>query len=447
MSETRLHDGSIVKLRPCRFVNETGNRYGVVRRGGLSRVVVRRNGLEACARLREGCAIGDAKRDLASRHRLAAESIDLGPLLRSLERADLIGSVDGKPLPEARRPSFYSAYRYFLRFHLKARLLQIAYRRLPLAIGRRLAYWTHRLDLSAVLRRKAERAEERLRSSPRTCLPAAVRRGFGRAYVDHLVRNIVDFESLQALTPIECEKWLARHVEYEGLDHLEQAKSEGLPVIVAGFHFSATKLLSLLLLRRGFDATQVWMPDGSMEMASVQERLAAISKDLPQYGKLQLIPDFTLASYRRLVGSLRDGGTLVWFADMFGSSEPPDGSAPSEEWRDSATKLFDFALIRSEMPQSKFETTLCGQRVYLNPWIGSFARTAGAAVIPSALIRQGSRFRLKLWPPLRLPRNPSAGDVDDLNRALFEQLDQVLREYPEQWFGWHSLRPVATNQF
>ena len=35
------------------------------------------------------------------------------------------------------------------------------------------------------------------------------------------------------------------------------------------------------------------------------------------------------------------------------------------------------------MAQSRIDVKLCGQRVYLNPWIGSFARSAGAVVIPA----------------------------------------------------------------
>lgn len=443
MSETPLHNGSIVKLRPCRFVAESRDRFGVVRRGGMSRVVVRRIGLEACARLREGCAIEDAKRDLAGRHHVPESSIDLGPLLRSLRRADLIASVDGKPLPETRPPSLYSRYRYVLRFHLKAALLRIAYRKLPTAIGRRLAYWTHRLDLSAILRPKAERAEEHLRRSSRSHIATSLRPGFAGRYFDHLIRNIVDFESLQAMPPAAVERWLNRHVEYEGLEHLSRAKSEGLPVIVAGFHFSATKLLSLLLMRCGFDTTQVWMPDGSVDLPSVTRRLEEFERELPHYGKLRLIPDFTVPSYRRLMSSLREGGTLVWFADMFGSNEPRGGETPNEEWRESARKIFDFAMIRTEMAQSRMDVTLCGQRVYVNPWIGSFARTGGAVVIPAALMRVGGRMRLKLWPVLRLPPHATPSDVDTLNRALFARLDEQLRRFPEQWFGWHSLSPVA----
>ena len=202
------------------------------------------------------------------------------------------------------------------------------------------------------------------------------------------------------------------HVEYEGLEHLAQLKSKSVPVIVAGFHFSTTKLLALLLMRRGYDAMQIWMPDGSVDMDSITKRLAEFDRDLPEYGKLSIIPDFSLPSYRRLLKSLREGSTLVWFADMFGSKERSDGKPATQEWCESAAKVFDFGQIRTELAQSKLEVTLCGQQVYLNPWIGGFARSAGASVIPAALIRQRKGMRMILLPPLRLEANATAKHGD-----------------------------------
>jgi lauroyl/myristoyl acyltransferase len=443
MRQIEIQDTSLVKLRPCRFVQETPDRFGIIRRAGMSRVVVRRIGIEACERFRKGCTIQEAKAQLAGLHQVNEDAVDLRPLLQSLQRADLIASVDGKPLEEACPPSLYSAYRYYLRFHWKQRLLRLAYQNLPTSIGKRVACATYRLDLSAILQPKARRAEDHVRNCSRAAVPVSMRSGFAGRYMGHLIRNIVDFESLQAMTPVRAEAWLDRHVQYEGLEHLAQAKSEGLPVIVAGFHFSATKLLALLLMRRGFDLAQVWMPDASVDLGSVLKRIEELNRDLPHYGKLEIIPDFTLPSYRRLLKSLSGGGTLVWFADMFGSTEAAGGKAsPAPEWRDSASRIFDFALIRSNLDQSKIDVNLCGQRVYVNPWIGGFARTAGAVVLPAALIREGKGMRMMLWPALRLPPRATAAEVDALNRTMFERLDAQLRVHADQWFGWHSLCPV-----
>ena len=51
-----------------------------------------------------------------------------------------------------------------------------------------------------------------------------------------------------------------------------------------------------------------------------------------------------------------------------------------------------------------------------------------------------------LKPALRLPSPATAKDVEVLNRALFAELDLLLRLYPDQWFGWHSLCPVRDEK-
>src|SRR5262249_19602607 len=140
---------------------------------------------------------------------------------------------------------------------------------------------------------------------------------------------------------------------------LATLKSKSVPVIVAGFHFSTTKLLALLLMRRGYNATQIWMPDGSVDMGSITKRLADFDRDLPEYGKLSIIPDFSLPSYRRILKLLREGSTLVWFADMFGSKERSEGRAATQEWCESASKVFNLGEIRTELAQSKLEVSLC----------------------------------------------------------------------------------------
>lgn len=441
-----LTDKSIIKLRPCKIVCETAERFGVIRRAGRSRVVVRSSGLEACELFREGCAIGEAKRNLAKRHQIAETAIDLSPLLRSLQNADLIASIDGKRIREACPPSIYSTYRYCLRFHLKPNLLQLAYKHLPSAAARNVAYWAYRLDLAARLWPRAIRAEEHMNASPAACLPWSGRQGFARRYLSHLIQNIVDFELVQAMAPEAAERWLDKHIDYEGLDNLDRPKNEGLPVIVAGLHFSATKLLALLLARRGYDVAQIWLPDGSVDLASVTNRLEALKKVRPEYGKLEIIPDFSLPSYRRLLKALRDRELLIWFADMFGDKEQPQSQAGDPDWRESAMRVFDFGQIKTELPQSKIDVMLCGQRVYLNPWIGGFARTAGAVIVPAAVIRKGARLQLTLLPALRLPAKATQRDVETLNRALFRQLDLLLRRFPDQWFGWHSLCPVREQE-
>jgi hypothetical protein len=113
-----LSDCSTITLRPCRFVRETADRFGIIRRAGTSRVVVKSVGLAACECFRTGSAIEAAKTVLAERFGASKAAIDLSPLVRSLRNADLIASVDGQSIPEISPPSLYSAYRHFLRFDI-----------------------------------------------------------------------------------------------------------------------------------------------------------------------------------------------------------------------------------------------------------------------------------------------------------------------------------------
>ena len=41
-----------------------------------------------------------------------------------------------------------------------------------------------------------------------------------------------------------------------------------------------------------------------------------------------------------------------------------------------------------------------------------------------------------------LPTETYYTTEEQLNRGLFSDLDRLLRLYPEQWFGWHSLYPI-----
>jgi lauroyl/myristoyl acyltransferase len=325
-------------------------------------------------------------------------------------------------------------------------LLHLAYRKLPISLGKHLAYSVQRLDLVGSLRPRAVQAGEHFENCPPDCRPPWKRQEFEKRYFSHLLQNIVDFQCLEAMTPAQVEDWFSGCVDYEGLEHLANAKSEGRPVILGGFHFSCTKLIALLLMRLGYDTTQVWLPDGRFDMDSVEKRLDVLRKLKPGYGRFSNIPDFSLPSYRRLLQSVRNGEVLVWFGDKYGERKQHEAKPQSEEWRAQAARVFGFSMVGSEFEQSKLPVSLCGRRVYLNSWIGAFARMTGATVVPAALIRRGSRMRMIFKPALRLPSRATAKDVEALNRALFFELDLLLRLYPDQWFGWHSLNPVRESE-
>jgi lauroyl/myristoyl acyltransferase len=400
-------------------------------------VVVKSVGLAACECFRTGSTVEAAKTVLAERFRASKTAIDLSPLLRSLRNADLIASIDGRPIPEISAPSLYSAYRHFLRFDIAPALLRVAYRRLPVSAGKALACRVQRLDMAGALWPRALEAERNFLRCPLPDRPRIGRRRFAAAYFHHLIRNIVDFQAIEAMTPAQAECWFDRYIDTEGLQHLERAKSSKQPVIVAGFHFSATKLLTLLLMRYGYDTTQVWLPDGTFDKSVVERWRAEYRKIRPDFGRFGNIPDFTLPSFRRLLESLRASEVLVWYGDVF---------PQKQEFQEQASRVFCVTDFQSGLNQSRLEVDICGQPVYLTSWIGAFARLTKAVVVPAALIRLGAKMKLLFRPALALPDRATAKDSEVLNRALYHELNLLLRQYPDQWFGWHSLNPVRQTE-
>jgi len=56
--------------------------------------------------------------------------------------------------------------------------------------------------------------------------------------------------------------------------------------------------------------------------------------------------------------------------------------------------------------------------------------------------RDGARFRLTIYPPLRLPDTGSrAADIGKLMEAVNATLEGWIRERPEQWFWLHRRWP------
>jgi lauroyl/myristoyl acyltransferase len=377
---------------------------------------------------------------LAERFRVGRETIDLTPLLRSLTNSALIASVDGKRLPDFSKPTSTSTWRYFLRFYFCPRLLRIAYHKLPTVIGRKLAYCAWFLDARAALWPQALRAAARFESCPDHQLPLSKHRHFAKRYFRHLLLNFVDFESVAAMTPARGEAWFRTHVDYEGLEHLARLKDEGVPIIVAGFHFSTVKLMALLLTRHGYDINQVWLSDRSIEGGSGRW-LDEFRNLSPGFGRFESISGFTLDHYRLLIESVRKGEVLVWFSDMFPSRDAVDREKVAGH--DQASKTFRIPEFRTDLPQSRIEIELFGRRVYQTAWIGAFARLTGAAVVPAALIRDRGRLKMILKPALRLPQPGGPKQAAELNRALFRELESLLRLYPDQWCGWPTLSVAA----
>jgi hypothetical protein len=137
-------------------------------------------------------------------------------------------------------------------------------------------------------------------------------------------------------------RWFARHIDTEDCNTWKRPRVPG-SVIVAGFHFSATKLLTLLLMRYGYDTTQYGCRT-ELDKSVVERRAEYRKIDLISEGSD--IPDFTLPSYRRSRAPPgRRGSGLV-------RSVLPQ----KQEFQEQASKVFGYRF-QSGLNQSRLKWT------------------------------------------------------------------------------------------
>ena len=96
-----------------------------------------------------------------------------------------------------------------------------------------------------------------------------------------------------------------------------------------------------------------------------------------------------------------------------------------------AIKAFGFGHIRADLAQSKLDVALCDRRVSLKHKMGGFARAAGAAALPAALVRQTKGMRMIQSPAMRLSWNGTAKH-EDSSPELCNTTIGTLRELAER---------------
>jgi len=74
-----------------------------------------------------------------------------------------------------------------------------------------------------------------------------------------------------------------------------------------------------------------------------------------------------------------------------------------------------------------------------NKGLALMALKTGAPVVPVFLVRNGDHFILKFLPPLPLIRTgDKTRDIEENTRQYNRALEEIIRQYPEQWFWMHQ---------
>lgn len=276
-------------------------------------------------------------------------------------------------------------------------------RTLPLGfsywIGLRAADWFFRRDHEG---REAVCANLRRILAARGIAPA---RGsveaLARKTYQYFGKYLVDFFYYSGVTPHGVE----RRVSIERLDYLESARALNRGVILATAHVGNWELGGLMLSLMGYEVTAVYRPMGIRNL----DRMFQAQRE----GRgLRLVPLGRAA--REMLSTLRRKGIVALLADR------------------------DFGENLAQHKVNFFGAPAC-----LPMGAAFMSFRTGAPIVPGFLLREvDDRFRMRFYPPI----DPQAcGDVETIQRRLVDTMEQVIGEYPHQWYLFEDFWKTAAD--
>lgn len=193
----------------------------------------------------------------------------------------------------------------------------------------------------------------------------------------------------------DSDERLRRRVTVDGLEHLERARADGVPVILLSAHFTTLEIGGRLLgLSTPFHLMYRRSGNPLLEEVIRRNRERHFERAIPR------------DDVKVMLRSLRDG-MPVWYA-------------PDQNYRRRNSAMVPFF----------------GRPAATNTATSRLARIAGARVLPFFVRRLpgDSRYRLEIGPPLA--DFPSGDDHQDALRVN-QRIESQVRESPEQYLWIH----------
>ena len=216
-------------------------------------------------------------------------------------------------------------------------------------------------------------------------------------------RLLVAFARFPRLHPGNIGDW----IRCEGFEHFAQARARGRGVLFATAHLGNWELSAFAHALMAAPMNVVIRPLDNPKIDAFVERLRALSGN-------RLIGKKEYA--RGILKALRDNEAVGILVDQNASLE--EGV------------FVDF-----------FGIPACAGTGF-----AKLAAHSGAAVIPgfALWIESERKYVLRFYPPIEI-----SGDPESDTRALHRQLEEVVRQYPDQWLWIHrrwKTRPPAAHQ-
>ncbi|HVF75014.1 MAG TPA: phosphatidylinositol mannoside acyltransferase [Acidimicrobiales bacterium] len=229
------------------------------------------------------------------------------------------------------------------------------------------------------------------------------RPGAGREVFRSYARYWLESFRLPDVSPADLERGL----EAEGLEHLEAAKAAGHGVIMAMPHLGGWDFGGAWFAGRGYKTTVV------VELLEPPELFDWFARFRSQLG-VDVVPLGPEAA-GALLRILRDGGIVGLVCDR-------------------------------DIGGTGVEVEFFGERTTLPSGPATLALRTGAAILPTAVYFDGDGHRGVIRPPVDTVRTGSfREDVVRVTQALARELEDFIRQAPEQWHllqpNWPSDRP------
>jgi KDO2-lipid IV(A) lauroyltransferase len=207
-------------------------------------------------------------------------------------------------------------------------------------------------------------------------------------------RTVAEFAAFEKLRP----ERILRLVEFEGLEHFDRALEAGRGAVLFTGHFGSWELLGAAIAARGYPIdflvgrqSNPWV-DALMNRLRRIQGIGIIEREM---------------ALRKVLRSLRRNRFVALLAD--------------QDARRSGV-FVDFFGTPASTPRGP----------------ALFALHQGCPVIPGFIIREGSRHRAVIGPPL-WPRDDLQREeaIRDLTQRLASRLEDVVRRHPDHYFWPH----------
>jgi KDO2-lipid IV(A) lauroyltransferase len=221
-------------------------------------------------------------------------------------------------------------------------------------------------------------------------------RRMARAVFINYGKYLVDMLRLTGLHIDDLE----RRVTINGWEHFVEARDQGKGLIFVGGHIGNSDLAAALLARRGFPVHVITEPLQPPKWdALVQAARAAAGMTVVPLG----------SSAIRLLRVLRERGILA-------------------------------VLIDRPMQDQGVAVRFFGDTVMVPAGAAALALKSDAQILVAYIVRSGNSYTANISPAISLPlTNDPARDLQALTQAIFDWLEGIIRQYPDQWFMFRPM--------